>query len=147
MPKDIRRRAEEICVNGNATEYVHEVTRLVEMIVQNKCNIACDYVNDYSRHLDSFEDGKSCRIWISVHKVRAKPIHIVWDIMHEFGHHLSGAPEKGEVEDTKRRLKREELAWNIAEMQLEGFPTLKLDLADFLEYKDYCLRGYRSSAM
>jgi hypothetical protein len=146
MPTDLKRKAEEICVEGNAIDYLVEVTMLVQRIVQGGCNIACDYINNCSRHVEPLEDGQPCLIRISVHKARTKPIHIIWDIMHEFGHLLSGKPEKGEVEDPCKRLKREELAWVKAEVQLDDFPTLKVEIADFLAYKDYRLLGYRNAA-
>jgi len=145
MSTSYNRKAEEICVKGNAPQYLGEVTKLVQAIIDDKCEIACDYSSDRSRCQQSFDDETPSKIWISVRKVRAKPIHLVWDIMHEFGHHQSGKPERGEVEDPVRRLIREELAWDKAEALLQDYSTLKMELADFLSYRDFCLIEYRES--
>jgi hypothetical protein len=146
MAIDVKRRTEEICVNGNVLDYQAEITLIVQAIIGEGCEICCNYVNDCSRLEQTLDDTRPNRIWISVRKVRATPIHIVWDIMHEFGHHRSGRPEREEVEDPVRRLRREEIAWDKALKQLEDFPTLKLGMADFLDYKDFCLFQYRKAA-
>ena len=77
-------------------------------------------------------------IRIGFKKAKEKPIHYIWDILHEFGHYLSGLPNRHE-----RTFDRELQAWELGLEQLKKYPELFAQVEDFEKYRENCLATYK----
>ena len=128
----------ELVTNGYLQGFENTVSAIVERISEtSKCILACDYRSNKSVNAQSVEDGS--RIRIGLKDRREHPITVIWDILHEFGHHLSGMP--GET-DTK--LKRETQAWDKALEELKNYPQLINYKDNFNLYRERCLLTYKN---
>jgi len=67
-----------------------------------------------------------------------EPLHWIWTILHEFGHHLSGKPTREEAVSVPR----ERLAWVKAEEELQRYPDLLAHRADFYALRDHLIKDY-----
>lgn len=131
----LQRTTQEFIKEGKLHEYSDEVTAIIKKIDVEGCGISCHYrADEASSH--SFGPGNT---YIRIAMVgKNHPLHIIWDILHEYGHFLSGLPDTNGP-----NLKRELLAWDFACKELELYPRLKSFTANFDAYKEYCLVGYR----
>lgn len=130
----LQRNTQEFIREGKLHEYSDEVTAIIKKIDLEGCGISCHYLSEPSSH--SF-GPEGCYIRIAMMN-KLQPMHVVWDLLHEYGHFLSGPPiTKGP------ELEREILAWAFAEKELELYPRLKLFSANFNAYREECLIGYR----
>jgi len=124
------RLVEEICAKAKLDVAYHAT--LVQLITRIEAG-GCDVMTREDGIPSSYEpyfDRRSI-IRLNVKDVEA-PFNIFWDLLHEYGHHLSG---KRQPED--HDLAREELAWQHAD-------TLILDYSDLVIRKeDYELRRQR----
>jgi hypothetical protein len=75
-------------------------------------------------------------------KDRSDPLHIIWSILHEFGHYL----DTSEVGDNfaEKQLYREKLAWDIGFEELKKYPDLYKHKQSYLERADYCIELYKA---
>lgn len=86
------RLIKEISHKGNLGEFEPTLERIIQMIHASDCSLSCCYICENSRIEQAIDNSFKSHIRISFKRVKDKPIHIIWDIFHEFGHHLSGKP-------------------------------------------------------
>ena len=67
------------------------------------------------------------------------PFKIFWDLLHEYGHHLSG---KRQPED--QDMARETLAWKHADLLVHEYPDLLLRMDEYERSKEHDLNTYRA---
>ena len=125
----------EFCVKGNLEEFRNILQDIFHKIEKGNCTISARYDSEISSHVDSI-------IRISLLPIYKKPLHILWTILHEFGHCLSGAIDKKDEYNLEVRIASEEKAWEYAEKELLKFPVLLEWNADFKNYKNECLKTY-----
>ena len=77
-------------------------------------------------------------ICLNVKDVEA-PFNVFWDLLHEFGHHLSG---KRQEED--QTLALEEMARKHADALVQEYPDLLLRMDDYERSKEHDLNRYRA---
>ena len=128
----------EISNKGNLGEFENTLERIIQMIHDSECSIFCCDTCENSSIVQAINGSFKSHIKIGFKKVKEKPIHIIWDIFHEFGHHLSGKPNGKE-----RTVERESQAWDLGFEQLKQFPELLEHLEDFKDYSENCLRTYK----
>ncbi|SJZ67849.1 hypothetical protein SAMN04488128_1011162 [Chitinophaga eiseniae] len=134
MLKSKRERLiDEICENVQLQRYRTIVNEIVNMIEADGCKVYTDYSRTASSYLSTTEQPI---IRISLLGVD-KPLRVIWRLLHEYGHHLSG-PRKAEDTD----ISREELAWKYAEATLRKYPALLEMKMEFKECKDHDLGTY-----
>ncbi|SFE64092.1 hypothetical protein SAMN05518672_108207 [Chitinophaga sp. CF118] len=128
------RLIDEICETAHLQDYRTVVTEIVIMIEADGCKV----YTDHSRTASSYTSpmGQEPIIRVSLLWVR-QPLTVVWRLLHEYGHHLSG-PRIAEDTD----IIREELAWNHAEVILQNYPQLLEMKMDFQQCKDHDLETY-----
>lgn len=128
------RLLDEICANGKLEEFRDTIKEILDEIHQRGCKVSTQYV----RPTSSFE-------WYTPHPpmIRVKmhlndqPLHIVWALLHEYGHFLSG---KRQASDEK--MGRENLAWKHADKLVSQFPQLSKHNASYSKYRKTCLKTY-----
>lgn len=129
----------EFYTKGNLIDYKDVIEILIDKILDSNCLIsACDTC-ETSGITETKDITKKNHIRISFKYKREKPLHLIWDILHEFGHHLSGHPN-----GLEKSLERERLAWDYGKKILSGYPTLKENEQDYEEYRDNCLKSYNT---
>ncbi len=137
IPSKRTRCLNEFCHNGNLENFRDLLSLIFDQIRLAGCCISARYEKDQSSH--EFElDG--CRMRICLNPIYEEPIHLIWTILHEFGHHLSGRPEKTNDFEFKKR--REKLAWEIARQQALKYQVLANEIENFDFYSKICLKSY-----
>jgi hypothetical protein len=128
----------EICAKGGLLGFEALVDKLISRIHEADCKISCcDTCFDTKINQDLKGEQKS-HIQLGFKTIRERPIHLIWDIFHEFGHHLSGLPQPGE----ERTVERETQAWNLGLNVLHEYPDLLSEEADYLAYAKSKLQTY-----
>lgn len=129
----------EFCYNGNLEKYRIVLVKLFKEIFDAGCGISARYDSSECSHS---KDPKSCRIMISLQPgLHKKPEHILWTILHEFGHHFS--PLKLEDEnDIDKIIDSEEKAWDWAENRFNSIREFKAVKNDFLALREKYLKTY-----
>ena len=125
----------EVCAVGNLDDYRHTLTILFRVIKASECKLSTRYDVEYSNIEDSIEHGNHIRISL---KNVENPLDIVWKLLHEYGHFLSGRRKKADS-----ILEREELAWNFADNLVKNYPQLMLEKKSYDKCKEECLNSYR----
>jgi Zn-dependent peptidase ImmA (M78 family) len=131
------RLLEEICAKAKLEiRYAALLEEVVTRIEAGGCEV-------YTR-----EDGKPSSydpytdrppiIRLNVKDVEA-PFNVFWDLLHEYGHHLSG---KRQEED--QTLAREEFAWKHADVLVRQCPDLLLRMGDYERSQEHDLNTYRA---
>jgi hypothetical protein len=129
---EIEAKKREFCIAGNLQKYKKAVSEILDMINAQNCKISYCQTCDVSSI--AWSNPPMIRVSFKVEK----PIHIIWNILHEFGHFQSGArAEEMEIYD------RELLAWNFAAEEVKKIDELQMQLKDFYEYQNDCLRTYK----
>jgi hypothetical protein len=128
---------QEICFKGNLWDFQATLERIINGIEENNGRLSCCETCETSRIEHDKSGSRSPHIRIGFKTRKEKPIHIIWDILHEFGHLVSGA--KGENEKT---VYREIEAWQKAFNELLYYDDLKVEVLDFKLYARECLRTY-----
>jgi hypothetical protein len=138
MTDKIQRLKREIVQNGNLSEFEVTIENLIQIIIESNCDISCDYTSKNSRISQSKDNSFKSHIWLGFKNIKEKRIQIIWDILHEFGHYLSGK-SKGD----ERTVEREKHAWDLAFKQLKRDPDLVTYSDDFKLYRDNCIKTYK----
>jgi len=127
----------EICSKGNLGGYRETLKIILEGILNANC---CLSISDISNR-SSIEQlkNKSSHIRIGLKNKRSNNLSVIWDILHEYGHHLSGFPTYKQP-----KINREKKAWNYAEIELKKHTKLIEKFGDFKEYKKCCLKTYKT---
>ena len=131
------RLLEEICAKAKLEiRYAALLEEVVTRIEAGGCEV-------YTR-----EDGKPSSydpytdrppiIRLNVKDVEA-PFNVFWDLLHEYGHHLSGTRQQGDDD-----LAREELSWEHADLIVQQYPDLLLRIDDYERSKEHDLNTYRA---
>lgn len=73
-------------------------------------------------------------------------LSVLWDLLHELGHILSGQPElhgqpRTEAERTEQQ-RRERIAWEFARTFIDAHPDLKVHVEDFERRREFCMKSY-----
>jgi len=137
MNDKIKRLSKEICQNGELQDYSIVIEFLIEYIYSKGCRISCNYQTEGSSIEHSMQGEYLTHIRIGMKNRSDKPLTIIWDILHEFGHHLSGKPNA-----TGEKIIREIEAWDIAYKELFNFPVFAEFVKNFQSYKETCLLTY-----
>jgi hypothetical protein len=129
----------EFCAKGNLEKYRTVLVKLFKEIFNAGCSISARYDSSKCSHS---KDPKSCRIMISLlpglHK---KPEHIIWTILHEFGHHFSPLAVD-DKHDINKIIESEERAWVWASHKVRQISEFNEMLDDFNSCKEQYLRTY-----
>lgn len=121
---------------GNLTQYENTIERILQSIFDTDCEISCCYICENSSIEQTIDNSRKPHIRIGFKRPKEKPIHIIWDILHEFGHFLSGLPiGKGGTPE------REIQAWDIGFEQLKKYPELVDQIDDYKKYREKCLKN------
>ncbi len=121
-------------INGSGYESV--IIKIIDRIYDKDFSLALDYNINESRI-----DWKEEKIWIRI-KSQKTSMQYIWDLLHEFGHLISGERPTDYTELDE--LQREEEAWNNAFKEIEKhYPNLLNDIDNFNNYKEFCLETYR----
>lgn len=129
----------ELCANGRLSEYREILEAIISSIRKSNCKISCKYNDHVTSIVQSNEnDGRQSHIRISLIKKREQPLHIIWEILHEYGHHLSGKRNEGDSD-----IDRENEAWNNAFVEMKKYFNSKVDFDSFENYKLKCLKTYQ----
>lgn len=129
---------EEFIAKGKLGDFRQPVSRLISKIWDTPlCTISCCDVCE--RSLNRYQDGEGSFIQIAFKNRQGEPIHIIWDILHEYGHHLSGPPNGEPLWN------REVAAWEYAAEELKQYPELLKHKDAFLAYQEFCLETYRKA--
>jgi hypothetical protein len=100
-------------------------------------HVAFDELNNQS---SSFLHSKSL-IRINIKDNPGRQIRYIWNLLHEYGHYLSGDRLMGYTELDE--LAREEEAWENALKEIQKYPILLNEINDFNYHKEFCLKNYR----
>lgn len=127
----------EICKKGKLSEFENVLEGLIDSILESDCLISCCDICETSS-IEQFKNGNfKSMIKIGFKNSRDKPVHIIWEILHEFGHHLSGLPNGKE-----KSYERELQAWDFGLLELKKYAELLVLEDDYMEYKKSCLSSY-----
>lgn len=138
VEKQIEQKVNEFCRDGNLESYRPELTVIFQRIWDKGCKISARYDMHACSHV--FEPG--CLIRISFIKPFCHIEEMIWTILHEFGHHLSGYISKREEESRVTKVPRERLAWELARLEVLRYPRLAKQVEDFDRYAALLLEGY-----
>ena len=125
------RTVAEFCAKGNLENYKEILKQIFEKIENKGCQISTREDDISSRHWFIKE---KCLIQISFLQSYNNPLDIIWTILHEFGHHLSGEPNKADEGNLDILIEREKLAWDYAREELFSYPELNKSIKDFEIY-------------
>ncbi|MDP2302340.1 MAG: hypothetical protein Q8N03_07950 [Ignavibacteria bacterium] len=139
MKDKLIQKVNEFCKNGNLELYRDILKDIFLKIGNANCKISARYDSDLSNHISN---NDYCLIQISLRRKYDKPIHIIWIILHEFGHHLSGPIKKQYENNIELLIKSEQNAWNLAENEIHNYPELLIESVDFNEFKEKELESY-----
>lgn len=120
---------QEIYHKGNLSQYEDTIGKVLQSIHDSECSISCCDICENSNIEQAIDGSLKPHIRIGFKGTREKPIHYIWDILHEVGHHLSGLPDGKE-----KSLEREKLAWEFGLEQLKKYPDLSEQLQDLENY-------------
>lgn len=132
----------EFCDKGILENYRDILSKIFDEIEGMGCQISSRYNENRSSH-EFYIDG--CHIRICLNEIYNESIHIIWTILHEFGHHLSGKHSSARINPVEK-LEREELAWRIARDKALEYPALAANISNFDTYREFCLNTYRNRA-
>lgn len=136
---DRERKKKEFLNISKLLHTCYEATsnKIVDKIYNSGFEIAID---TNSPDLSRINWGQKM-IWLRIFKT-TPPLHNLWNMLHEYGHYLSGARPVGYTELDE--LKREEEAWDNALQEIQdNYPILLKEIDDFKTHKEVCLGNYR----
>ena len=110
---------------------------LEEIIVRIEAD-GCQVMTRYdisSSSYEAYSDGQ-CIARVSLKDVD-EPMNIVWRLLHEYGHFLSG-----QIQLNDRMIDREERAWQYAD-DLKEYPDLLLCIHDYERCKAHDIKTYQ----
>lgn len=137
MNDKINRLKREICHKGDLAQYENTIEEILHSIYDAECSISCCDSCENSSIEQAMDCSFKTHIRIGFKGAKEKPIHYLWDILHEFGHHLSGLPNGKE-----KSVERENQAWEFGLQQLNKYPELFEQMKDFEKYREICLKTY-----
>lgn len=107
MLKSRRERLlDEICETAHLQSYRATLSEIVAKIEEDGCWVYTDHYGTESVYTSPLDCAPIIRLsLVGIDK----PLWVIWRLLHEYGHHLSG---RRQLNDTD--IMREELAWNHA---------------------------------
>jgi hypothetical protein len=142
MPINIRdpftRKIDEFCEKGDLHKYRGFLITLFREIERKGCYISARDDVMVSSHSKSPDD---CRIRISFKEKHKNSLHVIWTILHEFGHHFD--PMRKEDENNiDIIIEQEEKAWKWAYDKMLTYSEFKGKEGSFLECEKAYLEKY-----
>ncbi len=128
---------QELIQVGKLEVYAAELHDILKRIRQDGCEISTIYNDERSRLETTKTPPYRSRIRLSLVEGRLHCLHLIWDLLHEFGHHQSGPKQ-----DSDNTLEREELAWELAERELLNYSRLVEEAKNFNNYRIKCIKSY-----
>ena len=128
-------KVNEFCEKGRLENYRDILIDIFQKIDKQNCKISARYDIEQSSY-------SNCQIRISLKNNKQEPIHILWIIFHEFGHHCSGTMNLTDRNNVSKRKLREQLAWDFARKMIMDYPTLINQISNFEAYQKKCLASY-----
>lgn len=128
----------EFFSNGKIYDSGYEtiIVKIINRIYKVGFSFALDYAVAESR----ISWGEK-QVWIRIKK-ETTPIQYAWNLLHEYGHYLSGEQPANYTELDE--LAREEEAWDNALKEIQtNYPILLNELEDFNSHREFCLKNYR----
>lgn len=125
---------DEICDKGRLEEYRGTLQKIIIMIMEKGCKISTRYDVHYSNIEENKENGYHIRVSLAN---SGEPLDIIWTLLHEYGHYLSGKKQPGDS-----RLQREQLAWTYADKLVAEFPQLSVNRQSYERCRQRCLGTY-----
>jgi hypothetical protein len=138
----------KVCMNSELQQKIDEISSyilgyedvvrsIVTKVYENGCCI-----NTWNKKisLHNWEPESSCIIWLGIDKVDTK--HMMWDLLHEFGHHLDGRKSADYKDNDFIEQMREINAWKNADQEFSLYSILQKDYENYLDYKTKCLKTY-----
>jgi hypothetical protein len=138
MNRKLESLIDEFCKKGNLFQFKSVLGEIISSIFESNCSIYCCDTCETSSIEQSKDGTYQTRIRISFKRPKEKSIHYIWDILHEFGHHLSGLPN-----GIERTIERESKAWELGLIQLRKYPELIEHEHDYIRYQKNCLKTYK----
>ena len=126
----------EFVERGKLIEYQGVVDVLIDQILDSRCLLSICDICDTSRIEQNMDGTQLNHIRISLKNIE-KPIHIIWCMLHEYGHHLSGKPTGNE-----KSIAHEQEAWDNGLLVLQTFSLLKQEEANYIEFSKINLQTY-----
>lgn len=135
IPKDISiQLTREICHITNSNELFEIIKKVTTDILENGVGISISNYLPTSSIEFSGSNDSNAKIRLNIKK-NTETILVIWDILHEYGHFLSGKPE---IKDISREVE----AWNRAYMILLNYQELVQSEQSFFKYQTLCLETY-----
>lgn len=128
----------EFCKVGKLESFRDLLIQLFEIIEKSGCRISSRYEKLTSSH--EFEI-KGCCMRICLREIYSDPIEIIWTILHEFGHHISGKPALS-IDSLLTKISREKIAWELGRPIAMQFPSLAIKIDSFDKYAEACIQTY-----
>jgi len=132
---DYPRLLEEFCREGNLHNYRFSLVKIFAAIDLNPCKISCQYISPASS-ITFLPEGPIIRVAI---KGRKNPLHIIWDLLHEYGHFVIGP---NETNDKNKMAVNEYHAWKFVSKMMARLPELDRYKIEYEQYKQECLSTY-----
>ena len=126
---------DEICTKGGLElSYRSVLERIIIRIEKDGCIVTTRYDMKSSSYDTNIE---SDIIRVSLKDVE-EPLNIIWRLLHEYGHYLSGRAKVGD-----QKMQREDLAWKHADTLVREYPELLPRIDDYERCKEQDLNSYR----
>lgn len=115
------------------------IERIIHEIYNANCKLMVNPNATYSKHQVTSID---CIIILGVNKDRNE-LEILWDLLHEFGHHSDpNKLSKGDSQNVNERIRREKTAWAYADEEFKSNQLLHVYKDNYIAYRDSCLNTY-----
>lgn len=139
MNKDTPQKIVEIKNLIGIKELNHIIEEAIQNIYNSDCFIMISGQLERSKHNTTPHD---CYIVLGTNEQRDR-LHLLWDLFHEFGHHLDeNKLTEADKFNSEKRLIREKTAWQYADEIFLRYPELEKYESNYLEYRSSCLSSY-----
>ena len=126
----------EICYKANLIDYKKEVETIIMKIESSGFRVSC-----WDNSVNSVIEWGNKLIRIGMQDDTDDKFHVIWDMLHEYGHVLDGQPTS-----QSPNYQREVSAWKNATKILIQIPGLIGLKKEFNSYRKFCLDSYKSDA-
>jgi hypothetical protein len=129
------RLLDEICAKAKLESLFRPVLEKIIIRIEEG---GCTVMTRYDISSSSYQPYREPIIRVSLKNV-GEPLNVIWRLLHEYGHYLSGPLKPGDLP-----LQREELAWKQADQLVQEYPELILRMEDYKRCKEHDLNTYRN---
>jgi hypothetical protein len=127
---------DEFCKVGKLETHRNVLEDIFTGFELKPVGISCR-TDGFSSSAEAGPNGTHIRINV---RDRENPLHIIWDLLHEYGHFFNG-PVDDKTDKNKVAL-REYRAWQFASDFFNVFPELQPYRAEFNKYRQVCFSSY-----